>query len=134
MTRCRKPRVRTDERSVTAQATPKAQKLAKSKGLDLSTLAGTGRFGRVTEDDVKEALGIADPKPAAAAAAAPAAAAAAPAPAGSVPMTGMQQAIAKNMEATLSARPAAPESTNPWFRGGLPRRRRVAAPPRRRRG
>merc|ERR1712078_925660 len=31
-------------------------------GLDLATVAGTGRFGRVTEADVEQALGIAKPK------------------------------------------------------------------------
>ena len=36
---------------------PKAQKLAKKEAVDLSTVAATGRFGRVTEDDVKRALG-----------------------------------------------------------------------------
>ena len=32
-------------------ATPKAQKLAKKEAVDLSTIAATGRFGRVTERD-----------------------------------------------------------------------------------
>jgi pyruvate dehydrogenase E2 component (dihydrolipoamide acetyltransferase) len=78
-------------------ATPKAQKLAKKEAVDLSTVAATGRFGRVTEDDVKRALGTLtealgiqqgatiDVYP----------------QLGSVPMTGMQQAIAANMEKTL---------------------------------
>ncbi|KAH8058860.1 dihydrolipoyllysine-residue acetyltransferase [Aureococcus anophagefferens] len=80
-------------------ATPKAAKLAKSKNLDLAGVAGTGRFGRVTEDDVKKALGIAEPaKPKLVPAGGPA-----PPPAGVVDMTGMQKAIAKNMEATLAA-------------------------------
>jgi len=79
-------------------ATPKAAKLAKSKNLDLAGVAGSGRFGRVTEDDVKKALGIAEPaKPKLVPAGGPA-----PPPAGVVDMTGMQKAIAKNMEATLA--------------------------------
>ena len=73
------------------------KKLAKKEAVDLSTVAATGRFGRVTEDDVKRALGTLtealgiqqgatiDVYP----------------QLGSVPMTGMQQAIAANMEKTL---------------------------------
>ena len=80
-------------------ATPKARKLAKSKNLDLATVAGTGRFGRVTEADVEQALGIAKPKKVELV---PASSGEVAQPMGSVPMTGMQQAIAKNMEATLS--------------------------------
>jgi hypothetical protein len=60
---------------------------------------GTGSFGRVTEDDVKLAAGIAPPAPAPAAAAA---SGGAPWPTGMTPMTSMQKAIAKNMEATLA--------------------------------
>uniref|UniRef100_A0A7S2DNK3 Dihydrolipoamide acetyltransferase component of pyruvate dehydrogenase complex n=1 Tax=Octactis speculum TaxID=3111310 RepID=A0A7S2DNK3_9STRA len=99
-------------------ATPMARTLSKAKGVDLSTVAGTGNFGRVTEDDVLAALGMprknAPPAPAPAAAgpaaAGPAAssaapkpppAAAAPVPEGLVPMDGMQKAVVKNMEATL---------------------------------
>jgi len=62
---------------------------------------GTGSFGRVTEDDVKLAAGIAPPAPAPAPAAA-AASGGAPWPTGMTPMTSMQKAIAKNMEATLA--------------------------------
>lgn len=57
-------------------ATPMAQELAKKNRLDLSTITGTGNFGRVTEDDVLVALGRppkkATPVPPAAAAPAPA--------------------------------------------------------------
>ena len=53
----------------------------------------------MTEADVEQALGIAKPKKVELV---PAVAGEAAAPLGSVPMTGMQQAIAKNMEATLS--------------------------------
>lgn len=77
-------------------ATPSARALAKSKGLDLAGVRGTGNFGRVTKADVEAALGIAkkgkevvvvaEDEPLS----------------GPVEMTGMQKAIAKNMEATLS--------------------------------
>merc|ERR1719238_2468688 len=83
-------------------ATPAATKLAKSKGIKLDTIKGTGNFGRITPDDVLIAAGEA-PKsaPAAApAAAAPAKAAAAPAapmPSGVTPMNTMQKAVVKNM-------------------------------------
>jgi pyruvate dehydrogenase E2 component (dihydrolipoamide acetyltransferase) len=38
-------------------ATPMAKKRAKENGIDISTLKGTGNFGRVTEDDVLIAAG-----------------------------------------------------------------------------
>jgi pyruvate dehydrogenase E2 component (dihydrolipoamide acetyltransferase) len=94
-------------------ATPAAKKLAKSKGVALEGLRGTGNFGRITPDDVLIAAGeppkkaIAAPAspaastagkaaaPAAAAAAAPAAPAAAPS--GVVAMSAMQKAVVKNM-------------------------------------
>ncbi|CAM9717394.1 unnamed protein product [Phaeothamnion confervicola] len=85
-------------------ATPRARALAKSKGLDLTKIRGTGNFGRVTEDDVKAALGEA-PKKAAAAPAAGVVASMREAPElpdGPVKMDGMQNAVAKNMEATLA--------------------------------
>ena len=73
-------------------ASPLVRQLAAEKGLDLSTITGTGEGGRVTREDV-EAAGGAAPAPAAAApapvaAAAPAAAvapAAAPAPKAATP-------------------------------------------------
>lgn len=101
-------------------ASPMARKAAKELGLDVTTLKGTGNFGRVTEDDVLIAAGkkkpAAAPVPVAVAAAvvsAPAAVAKAPsaektaaAPVavldGVVAMDGMQKAVAKNMEKTLS--------------------------------
>jgi len=80
-------------------ATPSARKLAKSKGLDLDKIQGTGNFGRVTLTDVEAALGLVKKKVTTTATA--------PSnsiqlPSGAVPMTGMQKAIAKNMEATLA--------------------------------
>ena len=56
-------------------------------------------YKRQTEADVEQALGIAKPKKVELV---PASSGEAAQPMGSVPMTGMQQAIAKNMEATLS--------------------------------
>jgi len=94
-------------------ATPEAKKLAKSKGIKLETLTGTGNFGRITADDVRLAAGLptkaslteAPAPPVAAPAAkadAPAAkkeSAAAPAKqSGVTPMNGMQKAVVKNME------------------------------------
>lgn len=80
-------------------ATPMARAAAKKAKLDLSTIQGTGEFGRVTLDDVKIATGEKKPtrKQAAKGAAAPV-----ELPSGLVPFTGMQRAVAKNMDATLS--------------------------------
>ena len=92
--------------SSTIYATPSAAKLAKSKGIKLDTIKGTGNFGRIMPDDVLIAAGEAPksaPAAAPAAAAAPAGAApkaaapAAPAPAGTTPMNAMQKAVVKNM-------------------------------------
>jgi pyruvate dehydrogenase E2 component (dihydrolipoamide acetyltransferase) len=101
-------------------ATPTARALAKKNKVDLAAVAGTGNYGRVTEDDVLSFLGKPSKKaaaaPVAAAAAAPVAAAAAAAPAakgatpaaapaaksGVVKMDGMMKAVAKNMEATMA--------------------------------
>ena len=80
-------------------ATPSARAAAKKAKLDLSTIVGTGEFGRVTIDDVKMALGEMKPKKKRAASAGEAAV---EMPEGTVPFTGMQRAVSKNMEATLS--------------------------------
>jgi pyruvate dehydrogenase E2 component (dihydrolipoamide acetyltransferase) len=79
--------------------------------VDISTIKGTGNFGRVTPDDVLKAVGKwVDPNPpkvVEVAAAATAASVAAPAKEnnaldGVVAMDGMQKAVAKNMMATLA--------------------------------
>ncbi len=44
-------------------ATPSARELAKSKGIDVKTITGTGSFNRVTLSDVRSALGIAPESP-----------------------------------------------------------------------
>lgn len=79
-------------------ATPSAIALAKSKGLDLATVRGTGNFGRVTRADVESALGIAKPKSVVVVQEQDAAPLSGP-----VEMTGMQKAIAKNMEVAHTA-------------------------------
>lgn len=99
----------------TINATPIARKLAAENNVDLSKVKGTGNFGRVLPDDVLIFAGkktvappaAAAPAPAAAAAAAPKAASGKPAPAaeafdGVKVMDGMQKAVSKNMEKTLS--------------------------------
>ena len=97
-------------------ATPTAKKLAAENNLDVTKIKGTGNFGRVTPDDVLRAAGKLAPPTAKVTTAAPPAAAAAAAPAaakakegdakavldGVKPMDGMQKAVAKNMEKTLS--------------------------------
>jgi pyruvate dehydrogenase E2 component (dihydrolipoamide acetyltransferase) len=104
--------------------TPYARKVAKDLKVDLATVTGTGLLGRITAEDVEAAAGrggkpaaaapaVARPAPAPAAAAPAAAAPAkaapaakAPAPAGghTEPLPGMQLAVAKNMQLSLSVR------------------------------
>ena len=80
-------------------ATPTARAAAKKARIDIATIVGTGEFGRVTIDDVKMATGEVKPKRKA-----PVRGGAEPVelPEGLVPFTGMQRAVSKNMEATLS--------------------------------
>lgn len=110
-------------------ASPYAKKLAKELGVDLASVVGTGPAGRITAGDVEAAKAgngavavaappapaattttttvVTTPPPAAPAAApapapVPAAApAAAGAPTGTVPFTGMQMAVSKNMLESL---------------------------------
>lgn len=93
-------------------ASPMARKYAAENGLDVAKIKGTGNFGRVTGDDVLIAAGKLTPPapkavPVAAATPAPKAVSKDGKPAvtvldGIVPMDGMQKAVAKNMEKTLS--------------------------------
>ncbi|MFJ4348602.1 2-oxoglutarate dehydrogenase complex dihydrolipoyllysine-residue succinyltransferase [Pseudomonas sp. NPDC089401] len=85
-------------------AAPAARKLAEENGIDLATVAGTGKGGRITKEDVVAA--VANKKSAPAPAAKPAAAAAAAAPvvvaAGDrtekrVPMTRLRAKIAERL-------------------------------------
>jgi len=80
-------------------ATPMARAAAKKAKIDLATIQGTGQFGRVTVDDVKLATGQKEPERKRAPAAGDAVV---DLPDGFVPFTGMQKAVSKNMDATLT--------------------------------
>ncbi|MEM6255720.1 MAG: dihydrolipoamide acetyltransferase family protein [Cyanobacteria bacterium P01_D01_bin.156] len=95
-------------------ASPRAKKLAKQLKVDIKTLVGSGPHGRIVAQDVEKAAGK-TPTPVAAAAPAPAPVAAAPAPVipaaptATPPVPGqvtafntMQQAVVRNMNASLS--------------------------------
>ena len=95
---------------------PRARKLAKELKIDLSTLQGSGPHGRIVAQDVEQAAGktptpapaaAPTPSPAPAAAPSPMAAAPAPAPAPAVPgpvvpLNTLQQAVVRNMNASLA--------------------------------
>jgi pyruvate dehydrogenase E2 component (dihydrolipoamide acetyltransferase) len=99
-------------------ATPRARKLASRYSVDLATLRGTGPRGRIQAEDVERAAGVGagvpqvaeGTAPAAAAGGAPAAAPVATAPAGqsfggpgeTVPFNTLQQAVVRNMNASLA--------------------------------
>lgn len=100
----------------TINATPIARKLAAENNVDISKVKGTGNFGRVLPDDVLIFAGkkTVAPAPAPAPAASATVAAAPKAAAGGKPsateevfdgvkvMDGMQKAVSKNMEKTIS--------------------------------
>lgn len=118
------PQPRADGRVI---ATPYAKKLARDLGVDLAAIVGSGPAGRITAGDVEAAkngngavavapaaatvvapapVPAASPAPAPAAptpapAPAPAAPAAVAAPTGTVPFSGMQLAVSKNMLESL---------------------------------
>ncbi|MEG4445748.1 dihydrolipoamide acetyltransferase family protein [Microcoleus sp. AT9_B5] len=100
---------------------PRARKLAKEFKVDLNSIKGSGPNGRIVAEDVEAAAGKAQPVPvqqAVTVPAAPAPASAAPAPAAAkpapapvpaialsgqrVPMNALQNAVVRNMEASLS--------------------------------
>ncbi|MEG4217245.1 dihydrolipoamide acetyltransferase family protein [Microcoleus sp. Pol14C6] len=100
---------------------PRARKLAKEFKVDLNSIKGSGPNGRIVAEDVEAAAGKAEPAPVqqqvtVPAAPAPAAAKPAPAPAKpapapvpavalsgqTVPMNALQNAVVRNMEASLS--------------------------------
>ena len=99
---------------------PRARKLAKEFKVDLNSIKGSGPHGRIVAEDVEAAAGKAQPAvvqqlvtvPAAPAPAAPAPAAAKPAPAQpvpavamtgqTVPMNALQNAVVRNMAASLT--------------------------------
>ncbi|WP_054904880.1 2-oxoglutarate dehydrogenase complex dihydrolipoyllysine-residue succinyltransferase [Pseudomonas sp. NBRC 111144] len=85
-------------------AAPAARKLAEENGIDLASVAGTGKGGRVTKEDVVAAVANKKSAPAAAPAAKPAAAAAAPVVTAAgdrtekrVPMTRLRAKIAERL-------------------------------------
>ncbi|MDR0208309.1 MAG: 2-oxoglutarate dehydrogenase complex dihydrolipoyllysine-residue succinyltransferase [Pseudomonas putida] len=85
-------------------AAPAARKLAEENGIDLASVAGTGKGGRVTKEDVVAAIANKKAAPAAAPAAKPAAAAAAPVVTAAgdrtekrVPMTRLRAKIAERL-------------------------------------
>ena len=94
-------------------ATPDAKKIAKKEKIDLSTVTGTGNFGRITTDDVLRAAGKApvatsnkketstkeqvSETPATTQKSAPV-----EMPAGAVAMNAMQKAVVQNMNASLT--------------------------------
>jgi pyruvate dehydrogenase E2 component (dihydrolipoamide acetyltransferase) len=94
-------------------ASPRARKLAKEMKIDLSNLTGSGPYGRIVAEDVEASVGT--KQPAAPIASAPPAqvtktvapaptpvAASAPIPGQIVPMSTLQNAVARNMVASLS--------------------------------
>ncbi|MEG4234449.1 dihydrolipoamide acetyltransferase family protein [Microcoleus sp. Pol11C3] len=100
---------------------PRARKLAKEFKVDLNSIKGSGPNGRIVAEDVEAAAGKAQPAPVqqpVTVPAAPAPAPAAPAPAAAkpasapvpaialsgqkVPMNALQNAVVRNMEASLS--------------------------------
>ncbi|XP_024535924.1 uncharacterized protein LOC9630123 [Selaginella moellendorffii] len=95
------PEVVAEEKSLVA--TPHAKKLAKQYKADLSKISGTGPHGRIVPADVEvfagkplTSLGMADPSPSSGKAEAP------PRTDSTVPFTGMQAAVSKNMVESLS--------------------------------
>jgi pyruvate dehydrogenase E2 component (dihydrolipoamide acetyltransferase) len=75
------------------KASPLARRIAREKGVDLSTIQGTGPEGRIIAEDVER--GVPAPRPAAA-----------PAPAGeveSIPLTSIRKTIARRLTAAWQA-------------------------------
>ncbi len=100
------------------KASPLAKRLAAERGIDLSTIKGTGPGGRIVKDDLDGAPAVAAAGPAAASAAAPAAApaqAAAPAASGAIPdfgiphedskLSGMRKTIARRLTESMQQSP-----------------------------
>lgn len=90
-------------------ASPRAKKLAKELGVDLNTLRGSGPYGRITTDDVQTVTGkapvtpsVTSPKPVTVTPAPSPVLPATPAPLGeTVPLNTLQQAVVRNMVASL---------------------------------
>ncbi|MGV7120679.1 pyruvate dehydrogenase complex dihydrolipoamide acetyltransferase [Sphingopyxis sp. 550A] len=98
------------------KASPLAKRIAAEKGIDLSTITGTGPGGRIVKDDL-EGVSASAPATAAPAPAAMAAAAAAPAPAAAGPipdfgiphedekLSGMRKTIARRLTQSMQESP-----------------------------
>ncbi|MBU0825888.1 MAG: pyruvate dehydrogenase complex dihydrolipoamide acetyltransferase, partial [Alphaproteobacteria bacterium] len=101
------------------KASPLAKRLAAERGIDLSTITGTGPGGRIVKDDLDDAPAGAAAPAAASSAAAPVAAAAAPAAApaasGAIPdfgiphedtkLSGMRKTIARRLTQSMQEAP-----------------------------
>jgi pyruvate dehydrogenase E2 component (dihydrolipoyllysine-residue acetyltransferase) len=80
------------------KASPLARRIARERGIELASIAGTGPEGRVVAEDVERAAASPEPLvPQAAPAAAPAAPAAPPGEVESVPVSSMQRTVARRM-------------------------------------
>ncbi|KAF8820093.1 pyruvate dehydrogenase complex subunit PDH-E2, partial [Cardiosporidium cionae] len=93
-----------------ASVTPSASLLAKAKGFDPSSLTGTGPYGRVVKGDIEHHLGLPVSQEKQKPSQPPKGISSSPPPTSltqqamkEVPLDPMQVAIARNMEATLSA-------------------------------
>jgi len=94
----RRPAPITTPKSDRLIASPRAKRLAQENGIDLKQINGTGPNGRITAADVESRLnlnGKSQPTP-------PAVFATPVTPASTQPLTGLQQAVVRNMNASLT--------------------------------
>jgi pyruvate dehydrogenase E2 component (dihydrolipoamide acetyltransferase) len=83
-------------------ASPRAKKLAESLGIDLRTVRGSGPGGRIVAEDVERAAALSAPAVAAPSAPAPTSPTPAAVPLGeTVPLSTLQAAVVRNMNASL---------------------------------
>ena len=83
-------------------ASPRAKKLAESLGIDLRTVRGSGPNGRIIAEDVERAAALSAPAVAAPSAPAPTSPTPAAVPLGeTVPLSTLQAAVVRNMNASL---------------------------------
>ena len=83
-------------------ASPRAKKLAESLGIDLRTVRGSGPNGRIVAEDVERAAALSAPAVAAPSAPAPTSPTPAAVPLGeTVPLSTLQAAVVRNMNASL---------------------------------
>jgi pyruvate dehydrogenase E2 component (dihydrolipoamide acetyltransferase) len=93
------------------KASPRARRLAEEAGLDLATVEGTGRGGRVMATDVERMLQSAPAQPAIEEAPAPASATPVATPSQVMPLSGMRGVIAHRMAASAGATAAVTTTT-----------------------